>query len=212
MSQEKITNIFWDFGAVLFSNAQISGYEFKPVRKLLGITPERSDEIFFSMWEEGVRLGKISEDDFWNTYIENSTQEPNLEEIKVIYRKCTLVNSELLNLISQLSNKYVNSVVSNHGKEWMNFLISNYNLNNIFKDIVCSAFIGIGKPDPEFFEIALKRVSVKPQNVIYIDNEERHLEAARSIGIHSILYSGFYENMTKGNKDLVSKLKSEGLV
>ena len=209
---KEISTIFWDVGAVLFSNAQISGPEFKPVRELFGLDAKESDEIFFSLWEDKVRLGKITEDEFWEEYLKRSSKKPALNEIKDLYRKCTLVNEELLELAKNLSDSYNQTITSNHGKEWMRFLVSNWNLDKMFDNIICSADIGIGKPDRKFFEFALEKSKFEPSQVLYIDNEERHLVVAEKVGINILLYSGFYEDLHKGNENLIAELRKWGIV
>lgn len=78
MKRQKITTIFWDAGGVLFSDAEISQPNFKPVLDLLGITAADSDKIFARLWAEKLRLGKITEDQYWQEYIKDSRNKPNI--------------------------------------------------------------------------------------------------------------------------------------
>jgi FMN phosphatase YigB (HAD superfamily) len=54
--------------------------------------------------------------------------------------------------------------------------------------IINSSIEILKKPDPRIFELALKRAGVGAEDVIFIDNALRNVEAARSVGIWSFLY------------------------
>jgi FMN phosphatase YigB (HAD superfamily) len=47
----------------------------------------------------------------------------------------------------------------------------------------------MAKPDPAVFKSTLKRLETLPQEAIFIDDTIGHVKAARSLGIHGILYS-----------------------
>lgn len=47
---------------------------------------------------------------------------------------------------------------------------------------------GLIKPQPEIYELLLKRFKLSPQECVFLDDTEKNLEAAREFGIHTILY------------------------
>jgi HAD superfamily hydrolase (TIGR01509 family) len=51
-----------------------------------------------------------------------------------------------------------------------------------------SHMVGFRKESPEFFQKALEVLELDPSDVIYVDNDEKSIEAARTCGIHSYLY------------------------
>jgi len=44
----------------------------------------------------------------------------------------------------------------------------------------------VRKPEPEIFHIALERAQVKPEEVLFLDDFEANLEAAKALGIDGI--------------------------
>jgi HAD superfamily hydrolase (TIGR01509 family) len=48
---------------------------------------------------------------------------------------------------------------------------------------------GFKKPDPEFYELALKIAAVKPEEVIFVDDKEVFTKPAEEIGMKGILYT-----------------------
>jgi len=67
-----------------------------------------------------------------------------------------------------------------------------------------SCYIKLRKPDPEVYRYVLKKIGLKPGEVIFIDNRLDNVLGARSIGIRSIVF--------KGQKDLISRLKKLGVM
>ena len=59
-----------------------------------------------------------------------------------------------------------------------------------FADIVISGEIGVIKPDPRIFEIALARFAADPARAVFIDDSAANANAAASLGIHAIHYTG----------------------
>jgi len=57
-----------------------------------------------------------------------------------------------------------------------------------FKTIIESTVEKLKKPDPQIFKLALSRAQTQPENAIFIDNTEKNILAAESVGIRSFLY------------------------
>jgi epoxide hydrolase-like predicted phosphatase len=51
---------------------------------------------------------------------------------------------------------------------------------------VNSAEVGLAKPDPAIFELALARLGVSPGEAIFIDDSAANVQAAANLGIHAI--------------------------
>ena len=60
-------------------------------------------------------------------------------------------------------------------------------LASFFKTIVISGDVGIKKPDPGIFRIALGRTRLEPQQVVYIGDTQEDVDGANAAGIKPIL-------------------------
>lgn len=69
-----------------------------------------------------------------------------------------------------------------------------------FDDIVVSGEERMRKPFPEFYQLLLERFSVKPEEAIFIDDNQRNIDAAKAIGIHSITFLNAQQLRTDLNK------------
>ena len=57
--------------------------------------------------------------------------------------------------------------------------------NNIF----LSYELGLLKPDINIFKTVLQKLNTLPQEVIFIDDKQKNIDAAKSIGIHSVIFN-----------------------
>jgi beta-phosphoglucomutase-like phosphatase (HAD superfamily) len=75
-------------------------------------------------------------------------------------------------------------IVSNSFKERVEYYEKDIPamLNNVDKAYF-SYEVGYVKPDPEYFKLVLKENNLKAEEVIYIDDSEKNLESAKTLGI-----------------------------
>jgi len=61
-------------------------------------------------------------------------------------------------------------------------------LDELFDDVVDSSEVGIRKPDPAIYRLALERLGGIPaESAIFLDDLQQNLDAAESLGMHGIL-------------------------
>lgn len=59
-----------------------------------------------------------------------------------------------------------------------------------FEGIVVSGEEGVAKPDPEVFEIVLRRYDVDPARAVYVDDSPRNVAAAAELGLTALHFTG----------------------
>lgn len=100
-------------------------------------------------------------------------------------------NEELLTYMrSKLKPKYKIGIISNAAADWVNEILSKEDVE-LFDDIVLSHRVGFAKPEPAIYEIALKNLSARAEEAVFIDDTEAFCEAARSLGMKAINYQNF---------------------
>ena len=55
-----------------------------------------------------------------------------------------------------------------------------------FEDIVVSGQVGLAKPDPRIFALAMERCRLDPAQTVFIDDSPPNVEAARKIGLRAL--------------------------
>lgn len=67
--------------------------------------------------------------------------------------------------------------------------------------IVVSGEEKVAKPDPRIFRILLERYHVNPSEAVFIDDNMPNIEAAKQLGLHTLLYQSS-EQLRKALKEL----------
>ena len=55
-----------------------------------------------------------------------------------------------------------------------------------FENIVVSGEVGLAKPDPRIFALAIERCRLDPARTVFIDDSPRNVEAGRNAGLHAL--------------------------
>lgn len=58
----------------------------------------------------------------------------------------------------------------------------------LFDATIFSCVEGFSKPAPEIYKIALKKLAIKPEEAIFIDDREDYIEGAKVVGLRTILF------------------------
>ena len=69
-----------------------------------------------------------------------------------------------------------------------------------FEDIVVSGEVGLAKPDPRIFELAIERCRLEPAQTLFIDDSPHNVEAGRKAGLHALHFqnpAGLRDDLTK---------------
>jgi putative hydrolase of the HAD superfamily len=63
-----------------------------------------------------------------------------------------------------------------------------HGFEDITHDIVYSHEVGLAKPDPAAYALTAERLGVQPHEVLFLDDVEANVEAARAAGWHAVLH------------------------
>lgn len=109
-------------------------------------------------------------------------------------------NAELIDFIqNELKSKYKISLLSNVGSEPGQLV----KINQLpFDDILLSFEVGMAKPDLTIYRLATKRLGVKPEECVFVDDLLENVEAAESIGMKGIVFKDYIDFLTDLNKIL----------
>lgn len=89
-------------------------------------------------------------------------------------------------LIEELRPKYRLAILSNaFFGHWDHFEGSD--LHAMFEQPMSSHLIGAVKPTPEAYAIALRQLEAAPERVVFIDDKQENVEAARAAGMRAFV-------------------------
>lgn len=107
-------------------------------------------------------------------------------------------NRELFEYIEkELKPHYKIGIISNVMAGFIHMMFSKEQLA-LFDDIILSYQTGTSKPDPAIYKMSLKNLGVKPEEAVFLDDQERLCEGARAVGMQAICFKDF----AQAKKDL----------
>jgi len=94
------------------------------------------------------------------------------------------------NLLELLRDRYDLGVVSNfYGN--LHKVFEDLGMQDLFRCLIDSSRIGVVKPDPRIFQAALDRMSIRPEEAVFVgDNPGRDMEGAKGLGMPHIWLAG----------------------
>lgn len=184
--------LFSDIGGVLLSNGW--GHESRmAAAEKYGIDYNEMNVLhnfIFNVYE----MGKISLDDYLNTVVFNHKRKFSREEFKDFMFEQSVQLPEMLPwLINWKKDHPEIKVISinNEANELNEYRIKKYNLHDFFDAFVSSCVVGMRKPDPGIFHLALGIAQAIPEECLYFDDRTMLVEAARKTGIDAYHHQGF---------------------
>ena len=58
----------------------------------------------------------------------------------------------------------------------------------LFEDVVVSAEVGLTKPDPRIFTLAIGRCRLRPAHTVFVDDLPANVDAAAAAGLHALQF------------------------
>jgi putative hydrolase of the HAD superfamily len=79
-------------------------------------------------------------------------------------------------------------MLNNEARELNDYRIERFELGRYFDSFFSSCYVGLRKPDPKIFDLALDVLQRDPEEVVFIDDRQGNCDAAETLGIHAIRY------------------------
>jgi putative hydrolase of the HAD superfamily len=182
----QIKALFWDVGGVLLSNAWDRSQRDAALEHFKLDEEEFSDrhEMVVSSFERG----KIGLDDYLDRTIFYRNRPFSRDEFKQYIFSLSQPNSEALALAQQLaaSGKYLMGTINNESRDLNLYRIEKFGLRAIFSLFISSCFVGLRKPEPDIYRLALDTTQKAPEECCFIDDRSINLEAAKRLGMHAL--------------------------
>lgn len=188
----KIKVLFSDIGGVLLNNGW--GHESRiKAATHFGLDYAAMDilhNFIFNVYE----IGNISLDDYLHTVVFDKPRDFSADTFKKFMFAQSKKSPEMLDwLISWRKRNPGIAIIAinNEGKELNDFRIKKFGLHHCFDAFISSCEVGMRKPDPGIFQLALGIAQAEPGQCFYMDDRPMLAEAAAKLGIHAYTHQSF---------------------
>lgn len=202
MNKSPFKILFLDVGGVLLTNgwghqsrekaAKEFGFDFMQMEAL--------HNFIFNVYENG----SISLDEYLDIVVFNVPRLFTREDFKAfMYAQSVELPGMLQWLIELKKNNNDIRIVSinNEGKELNDYRVKKFQLHKCFDAFISSCEVGMRKPDPGIFRLAMGVVQAAPHECIYFDDRIYLVEAAQRLGIRA-----YHHQQFEASKQIIESL------
>jgi putative hydrolase of the HAD superfamily len=98
-------------------------------------------------------------------------------------------NERMIDYMKELKRRgYKLAICTNNVREWEQLWRAKLPVDEIFDEVVDSAFVGARKPEPRIYEITLERLDVPAGAALFVDDVELNCSAARELGLSAVWF------------------------
>lgn len=183
-----IKNIIFDLSEVI-----ISGYH--GVEQIIEQNTNVSAESFLKRKKETINIffdtmrGKYSEDDYLSYLLKDTNWNISKDKLKLLIRKnLNIPVKDTMDIIKELKDNYNLILLSDHVREWTNYIFENNKDLSIFSHKYFSYDYKKLKSDEGTFKYIVSDLNIKPEETIFIDDYEINVQVANKNGIRGIIF------------------------
>jgi putative hydrolase of the HAD superfamily len=155
-----------------------------------GYTPEDFYAHLYSGPEwAAARTGRLTSRDYWGQMQRKLGVPGELDQFLADLFAGEVINPAMVALTETLRRRFRIGLLSNALDDLESLLAERWRLEHLFDVVVNSARVGVAKPDPQAFELALAALERPAGEVLFVDDKLRNITAAEALGIPSIHYT-----------------------
>ena len=191
-----IRAVFFDLGGVIVRT------EYQAPRERLAERLNTTYEDLYKMVFESdtghkASLGSITADEHWAAVARRFGRPASeTQAIRTEFFAGDVIDRALLDYIRSIRPGLKTGVISNAWPDMRSYLVEN-KFDDAFDALVLSSEVGITKPDPKIYHIALDKFKVKPAEAVFVDDIPANVEAARTLGLHGVLFHTTEQTLKK---------------
>ena len=179
--------VFFDLGGVIVRTEYQAPRE--RLAERLNMTYEDINKIVFeSETSRRASIGAISVDDHWAAVTRRlGRRASETAAIRAEFFAGDIVDHDLLDFIRSLRPRCKTGIISNAWPDLREYMVKN-GLDDAFDALVVSAEVGVMKPEPQIYRIALEQLKVEADEAAFVDDTPANVEAACALGMQGLLF------------------------
>ena len=185
----KIKAVIFDLGNVLVN------YDvWKAARRFSkagGISQVRIWAHFFlSKFEQAYTRGEISTREFYNAACKVFKKPVSYKTFRYYWNDIFWENPGMDKLLVRIKKHYPLYLISNTNALHFTYLKKHFKLLRHFDRKFPSHEVGARKPDLKIYQRVLRKIGLRPEETVFIDDMKSFIEGARKAGMHAIHFKG----------------------
>jgi len=148
-------------------------------------------------------LGQAQVEEVWRWVGNRLELRPEeLERLQVEFWQGDQLDGALVQFIRELRQECRTALLSNAWPGMRQMIENEWGIADCFDDLFISAELGLAKPDPKIYRLALDRLDLPPARAVFIDDFSENVKAAAALGLRAIQFLSSKQAMQAVNLQL----------
>lgn len=183
-----IKAIIFDLGGVLLRTQDV-GIRERLAERLYMDRRELEEFIYGGDSGDRAQRGEITVNEHWNTLrYQLGCTDDEFREILEQFFSADKLDGDLVDYVRRLHNKYKTALLSNAWDDLRQVIAEKWHFEDAFDHMIISGEVKMAKPDPRIFQFTLDTLKVAADEAVFVDDFQRNIEAARTVGMHAIRF------------------------
>ena len=177
--------VFFDLGGVILRTEYQAPRQ--QLAERLGMEYDDLDRIVFGS-ESGIQAatGAITSQQHWEAVMKRLKRPiEEMPSIREEFFAGDIVDRDILNFLRSLRGTHKTGLISNNWSDLRDYLVRE-KMMDAFDHIIISAEVGVAKPEPGIFRIALEQTGVRAEEAVFVDDFYVNIEGAEKVGMKGI--------------------------
>ena len=159
---------------------------------------------FLSRFEQAYTRGEISTMEFYRAASRVFKKPIPYETFKHYWNDIFWENPGMGRLLCRLKRRYPLYLISNTNDLHFSYIKKHFRILRHFKKRFPSHEVGARKPDLKIYRRVLKKIGLRPEETVFIDDMKKFIAGARRAGMNTIRF--------KNRKQLIQDLRKLGVL
>lgn len=202
-----IKAVFFDFGGVIYQHPRevipevLAKIYRQPIKIAIKIYDKYKNDYF---------IGKLKTNELIQSLNDDFQSNKPIDEVENLwlkyYGELAKANQEVLKLIESVKQRAKVYLFSNT-TEMSNLHNSKTGLYDYFDGLFLSYQLGLKKPNKKFYEKVISDLKLKPDEILFVDDDQSNLVPAKELSMRTILFDVLNDNPNKLTKEILSVLE-----
>lgn len=180
--------ILFDWGGVFNpQHESLDGY--RSIAQRYGHSAESLYALLYNgdEWRQA-RIGELTSQAYWSSMQQKLGVTGELATFMGELFAGEQLNQQMVRIAQVLHRRYRTGLLSN-ALDDLETILERWQVANLFDVVINSARVGVAKPNPHAFELAVAALGVQIRDIIFIDDKLRNVLAARAFGLPTVHFT-----------------------
>jgi len=150
---------------------------------LHGYFPRLDRDFIYSLWTRAM-MKEIPVDAFWT----GVGFDGDIKQTERKYLDTIVIDPQFWPAATKIKKRFRLALLSNDISEWSAYLRVKHSLDEWFDEIFISGDAGFKKPDHKIYRIMLDRLSLPPEECLFVDDRAVNIKAAGELGFDTVTF------------------------